>query len=622
MVQSLGISVGNSNSYVAAGQGGGVETLLNDYSNRSTPSMVAFTDQFRAIGTEASSNFFVNMKNTIYDLMVLLGRPFKEIQTQDSDGEPLYPFKLEEGPDGQTMIVARHLGEERKFTIVQVLAMLFTKLRGIAGDSVDCVLSCPQFYTNDQKSALFQAALVAGLNPLQVISDMSAVVLNYAYYRTTKEDGHKFVVFINFGQSNLQTAVAILSPKDDAVMILAAESDSVGGIDFDRCLAKHFIKTHNLKLNQKSKLKLTAACEKLKRQLSANTNDIPINVESLLGEDKDFTSKIDRATFEMIAQPLFERVELCLKKTLEVATNNYELYLASLKKPATPPKPATKAAKPKAGAADSATSEAVAGAQADQNNSQSPIDPSAEQPMDVSEQQCSDEQANETSDKTKGQTPTELDAEKGDTAADTTTESDKLPAPDQASKQPPSADKTNAKTAAATPEAEPRAPAADLAEAARIVEIVGGSSRIPAVRKLIQSVFGIVPSTTQNTDEAVVRGCVLQCASLHPGMKVKRDVRIVNMEPFTRPNGLTCDKDMRRIELELITEDCKYRSRTEARNNLEEFIYSERSRLKEGDEFLAKLSEELDWLFSDEGDEAPEEVYQTKLLELKNFNKT
>lgn len=151
----------------------------------------------------------------------------------------------------------------------------------------------------------------------------------------------------------------------------------------------------------------------------------------------------------------------------------------------------------------------------------------------------------------------------------------------------------------------------------QVVEMVGGSTRIPAIKQRIQTVFNLTPSTTLNTDEAVARGCVLHCATLHPGMKVRREVRILGSEHFYKLKGVVCDKDSRKIEQDLIESDKKYKSRTEARNTLEEFIYAERSKLQEGDHYLAQLSETLDWLFSDDGEDAPEESYSGKLQELK-----
>lgn len=572
MVQSLGISVGNLNSYVAAGQGGGIEILLNEYSNRSTPSMVAFTDHSRSMGVDASSNFFMNLKNTVYDLMMLVGKPFKEIDTSQ------YPFRIEESSDGQALIAVRHLGEERKFTVTQVLAMLFTKLKDVANNASDCVISCPQFFTETQKSELFHAALIAGLKPLQIISDMSAVILNYAYYRTTRKDASKIIAFINFGQSNLQTVVAWLNPREDVVKILATESESIGGKDFDRLLADYFIKSHNLNLNLKQTLKLQSACEKLKKLLSANANDIPLHVESLISEDKDFTARIDRDKFEELCQPLLQRIEACIKraatKSLEVAKALEEARMVEVAR-------AVEAAK--AAKAAKAAEEALAA--------------EAAKVVQVAE-------SGEGNHDTEG-----LQAQESAQEAGMAPESSKPTESPQAKPQP----QSQSPSAESPPAPEPLRPIE-----IESVEMVGGSTRIPAVRQLIQNIFNLLPSTTLNTDEAVARGCVLHCATLHPGMKVKREVKVDGSELFSKP--ITCDNKLRQVEVHLVEADCKYKSRTERRNNLEEFIYSERSKLQEGDPYLTALNNTLEWVFSDEGENAAEEEYLNRLDELKRFN--
>lgn len=481
MVQSLAISVGNANSYVAAGQGGGVEILLNEYSNRSTPSMVGFSNQCRAIGTEASMNLFMNLKNTIFDIMLLVGKPYESIDWTK------YPFKVEQDDETKKpVVVVTHLGKERKFSITQILAMLFTKLRGIANQSTDCVISCPQFFDDEQKLEVLEAAVIAGLKPLEILSDMSAVALNYAYYRTTREDKPKLIAFIDFGQSNLQVLIASIHPAEDVVKVLATDSELIGGKDFDRLLADHFIREHNLKLNQKSYLKLVTACEKLKLQLSSIATTIPVNVESLISENEDFCGRIDRAKFEELSKPLLEQLEACLARCLAKAKD-------------------------------------------------------------------------------------EIEKEEGATF--------KL----------------------------------------EVVELVGGSTRIPAVKQIIQQVSELGPSTTLNIDEAVARGCLIHCATLHPGVKINRIIKIQGAESFHKTKDVS--KKLIDIELDLIEADSRHVSRTVARNNLEEFIYSERSANQEGDKFLEPLNQALDWLFSDEGEDAQEDEYLTRLTELRQTKK-
>lgn len=610
MVQSLGISLGNANSYVAAGQGGGIEILLNEYSNRSTPTMVAFTDHSRSIGVDASSNLFMNLKNTIYDLMVLVGKSYKEVAALNSN--PPYFFTFEEGSDGQALVVVRHLGQERKFTITQVLAMLFTKLRGVASGSTDCVISCPQFFNDQQKAAVVNAALIAGLNPLQIISDMSAVVLNYAYYRTTKDDTHKFIAFINFGQSNLQTVIAWLTPKEDLVRILAAESESFGGRDFDKLLADYFVREHKLQLTPKSYLKLVFACEKLKKNLSATTNEIPIHVESLISEDKDFTARIDRATFESLSQSILEKVESCFQRTLESAQSNFEKVIAGIAESSKAAEVARAAEAAKAVEAAKKAESAKAKRAAEEAKAAEAITASAGQQAKESED------TKETTIETNGEKPVENGEETKGKEVPMETEPEELAkAKLEEAKAVQAAKSARAAEKSMASQANKLTKLAELKFDLKTVELVGGSTRVPAIKQLAQKVFNLPPSTTLNTDEAVARGCVLHCATLHPGMKVKREVQILNSASFFKPSSLTRDKELHRIESDLVESDKRYKSRTEARNNLEEYIYSERSKLQEGDLLLTGLTETLDWLFSDEGEDAPEEEYITRLGELK-----
>jgi hypothetical protein len=350
-------------------------------------------------------------------------------------------------------------------------------------------------------------------------------------------------------------------------------------------------------------LKLVSACEKLKRNLSANSNEIPLNVESLISEDKDFSARIERATFEELSGDLFKKAEDCFRRTLERAKENFDKILITIREEAKAARAAKAAKKAKAAeaakaakAAKEAEAAAAAAAAATTEGDKAP-----DTPMDADSASVSGESQ---------EPPKQNDAEskpedKSDEKADVKMETEST----QENGAPSEANGTEAAM-----EAEPEI---NIAFELQAVEMVGGSTRVPAIKRIIQEVFNMTPSTTLNTDEAVARGCVLHCATLHPGTKVKRYVKVLGVEPFaTRTN---CDKNLRRVELELIQHDRKHISRTEARNNLEEYIYSERSSLEDGDSFKSKLSEALDWLFSDEGEDASEDEYSTKLAELRSL---
>lgn len=561
MIQTLGIALGNANCYVAAAKDGGIEILLNDYSQRSTPAMVAFGEFGRLIGVDASQNQMMNLKNTIYNLLKLVGRPYSEAIALN------LPFKLEEGEDGQVYIVVTHLREERRFTVVQILAMLFTKLKDIAGVA-DCVINCPQFYNQEQRQVVNVAARIAGFNPLDIIPDMSAVALYYTHYRTKKTDATNNIVgFVNFGQSCLQTMIAYINPKDDVITVLAAESEpDIGGRDFDLLLAEYFIKTQNMDLSPKAKLRLVNECERLKKQLSANSNSIPIHVECLESEDKDFSGSIDRATFEQLAEGLLSKVHDCLSRTIEKAKDQFALIqkiqLEQAKKSKSDSKKKTPSPK---------KPEAEQNKQAEEEKMD--LDPS-------NNDQCTQNSEADPVDKV------EQTNEKVESKVDVPSQS---PKKEEINPQPPTPFSIHS------------------------VEIVGGSSRIPAFKGVVKTVFGLEGSTTINTDEAVARGCVLYCAILHPGIQVKRHVTIKESNPISIDwRTVKVGKELCKIEADLTECDRQWRARMDALNSLEEYIFDCRAKNKLVDE----VNSLEDWLF-DEGDNCTKEELIDRLTKLK-----
>lgn len=391
-----GIDVGSENCYVAIARQGGIEILLNEYSQRSTPSYIGFGGNQRELGVSAKQKQMMNLSNTVVAPTLLIGRRYDELDLNS------IPFKLE-NVDGMPMIVVQHNDEELHLSPTQVLAMLFTKLRQISGNVVDCVINCPNYFTEVQKRALVDAAAIAGLNPLKVIPDMTAVALYYGFYRAASANNDFSVVtFVDGGHTSTQASVVLFNHKENTMHVLDTEyMPNVGGKHFDDVLADHFIAEKKLKLNKRARCRLIAECEKVKKQMSANSNELPINIECLQ-DDKDFSARIDRSKFEELSTPLFEQVNHMLSTLRQRAQEKYDK---------------------------------------DFSDKFGPF-------------------------------------------------------------------------------------------AVNSVEIVGGSSRISAVKRMIKEIFGVEPSTTLNADEAVARGCALQCAILSPTFKVAKELKILDSLPY------------------------------------------------------------------------------------------
>ncbi|XP_074603198.1 heat shock protein 70Cb [Brevipalpus obovatus] len=399
-----GFDVGSENCYIGIAIQGGIEIILNEYSQRSTPTYVSLSDKQRELGVSAKQKQLTNLNNTFHALNRLVGRQYNEVV-----GSENIPFPVEQSATGELCVKVVINDEEVTFTATQLLAMMFTKLRQVAGQPVDCVINCGNWFTDSQRRALRDAAFIAGLNPLRVLNDMTAVGIYYSFYRVGK-DSNAIAAFVDVGDS--QTQCAVIYFEKSLMQVLAAEYiPNLGGKHFDELLADHFIKEHNLHLNKRARLRLVAECEKLKKQMSANSNSLPINVECLYDE-RDFSARMDRTTFEQLASDHFAAIESCFRRTLENASHRFAEIQEEKSK--------------KEGAKDN-------------------------QPMEF-----------------------QITA----------------------------------------------------------VEVVGGASRIPAIKRIVKEVFQVEASTTLNADEAVGRGCALQCAILSPSFRVARELQIIDYAPY------------------------------------------------------------------------------------------
>ncbi|KAE8749608.1 hypothetical protein FOCC_FOCC003596 [Frankliniella occidentalis] len=322
----IGIDFGSESCYVAVARAGGIETIANDYSLRATPSCVAFSGKNRVIGVAAKNQMVSNMKNTIHGFKRLLGRKFKDPFVQQEIKS--LPFKVEETSNGNIGIVANYLDENHTFSPEQITAMLFTKLKEISEGALktkvnDCVISVPSFFTNVERKALLDAAAIAGLNVLRLFNETTATALAYGIYKQdlpNPEEKPRNVVFVDCGYSSLQVSVCAFN-KGKLKMLACASDPQLGGRDFDVLLADHFAEEFKAKYkidaksNPRAYLRLLGEVEKLKKQMSANSTKLPINIECFMN-DIDVRGEMKREDMEAFSGHLFQRVEAVLKQCL------------------------------------------------------------------------------------------------------------------------------------------------------------------------------------------------------------------------------------------------------------------------------------------------------------------
>ncbi|KAF6140997.1 hypothetical protein GIB67_006626 [Kingdonia uniflora] len=319
----VGFDFGNESCIVAVARQRGIDVVLNDESKRETPAIVCFGEKQRFIGTAGAATTMMNPKNSISQIKRLIGRQFFDPDLQ-RDLKAL-PFKVTEGPDGYPLIHAQYLGESRVFTPTQVLGMVLSDLKGIAEKNlntavVDCCIGIPIYFTDLQRRAVMNAATIAGLHPLHLMHETTATALAYGIYKTDLPENDQLnVAFVDIGHASMQ--VCITGFKKGQLKILSHAFDlSLGGRDFDEVLFQHFVAKFkdeykiNVLENARACLRLRAACEKLKKMLSANP-EAPLNIECLM-EEKDVRGYIKRDEFEQISIPILERVKGPLEKAL------------------------------------------------------------------------------------------------------------------------------------------------------------------------------------------------------------------------------------------------------------------------------------------------------------------
>ncbi|KXJ78358.1 hypothetical protein RP20_CCG004911 [Aedes albopictus] len=322
----IGIDFGNESCYVAVAKAGGIETIANDYSLRATPSCVAFAGRNRVLGVAAKNQQVTNMNNTIGGFKRLLGRKYNDPHVQNELRK--IPYKVEPRPDGGIGIRVNYQDEECVFSPEQITAMLFTKLKDdsfkeLKAQINDCVITVPSYFTNAERQALLDAAGICGLNVLRLMNETTATALSYGFYKQdlpAPEEKARNVIFVDCGHSALQVSACAF--HKGKLKMLASCADQVGGRDFDYALAEHFSNEFQTKYkidprtNKRAYLRLLTEAEKLKKQMSANSTKLPLNIECFMNEI-DVHSTIQRGDMETMCAGSLHRIEATMKKLLK-----------------------------------------------------------------------------------------------------------------------------------------------------------------------------------------------------------------------------------------------------------------------------------------------------------------
>ncbi len=310
MAKVIGIDLGTTNSCVAVMDGGDAKVIENAEGARTTPSMVAFSDDGeRLVGQPAKRQAVTNPTDTLFAVKRLIGRRFDDAMVKkDKD---LVPYEIVKGDNGDAWVKA----SGKDYSPAQVSAMILQKMKETAeaylGENVQqAVITVPAYFNDAQRQATKDAGKIAGLEVLRIINEPTAAALAYGL---DKKDGKTIAVY-DLGGGTFD--VSVLEIGDGVFEVKSTNGDTfLGGEDFDmrlvEYLADEFKKEQgvDLKGDKLALQRLKEAAEKAKIELSS-ASQTEINLPFITADasgPKHLTMKMSRSKLESLVDDFVQR---------------------------------------------------------------------------------------------------------------------------------------------------------------------------------------------------------------------------------------------------------------------------------------------------------------------------
>jgi len=315
MAKVIGIDLGTTNSCVAVMDGKDAKVIENAEGARTTPSIVAFTDNDeRLVGQPAKRQAVTNPENTIFAVKRLIGRRYDDPVTEKD--KKLVPYHIVKGDNGDAWVE----GGGKKWSPSQISAMILQKMKETAeaylGEKVEkAVITVPAYFNDAQRQATKDAGKIAGLEVLRIINEPTAAALAYGL---DKREGKTIAVY-DLGGGTFD--ISVLEIGDGVFEVKSTNGDTfLGGEDFDmrlvEYLADEFKKEQGIDLrgDKLALQRLKEAAEKAKIELSS-ASQTEINLPFITADQtgpKHLTMKLTRAKFESLVDDLVQRtIEPC-----------------------------------------------------------------------------------------------------------------------------------------------------------------------------------------------------------------------------------------------------------------------------------------------------------------------
>lgn len=321
MAKTIGIDLGTTNSVVAVMEGDKPTVIQNDKGSRTTPSVVAFTNEEPSglVGQAAKNQAITNPDNTVSSIKRFMGRRRGEV----TEEEKLVPYKIT-GSSGDQVKVSVHGKEHTPPEIsAKVLNYLRKQAEAYLGEPVkEAVVTVPAYFNDSQRQATKDAGRIAGLDVKRIINEPTAAAL--AYGLDKKKDRRIAVYDLGGGTFD----ISILDVGQDVVEVLSTSGDThLGGDDLDRRLMDHVADEFenetgiDIRKDHMALQRLKEACEQAKCELSSSVQT-EINLPYITADSsgpKHLKSKITRAKLESLVGDLVERTRGPVMRALKDA---------------------------------------------------------------------------------------------------------------------------------------------------------------------------------------------------------------------------------------------------------------------------------------------------------------
>ncbi|MEL0102234.1 MAG: molecular chaperone DnaK [Gammaproteobacteria bacterium] len=314
MGKIIGIDLGTTNSCVSVMEGDRPKIIENSEGDRTTPSVVAFTDAETLVGQSAKRQSVTNPEKTVYAIKRFIGRKYSDQEVQKD--KSILPYNIVEADNGDVWVQIN----DKKMALPEISAKVLMKMKKTAEEYLgtevtDAVITVPAYFNDSQRQATKDAGKIAGLNVKRIINEPTAAAVAYGL---DQKKGDKKIAVYDLGGGTFDVSIIDISDIDgeNQIEVLSTNGDTqLGGEDFDSKLIDHIVEefkkeqSFDLRSDPLALQRLKDASEKAKIELS-NGQQADINIPYITADasgPKHLNMKITRALFESMVEDLVKR---------------------------------------------------------------------------------------------------------------------------------------------------------------------------------------------------------------------------------------------------------------------------------------------------------------------------